>query len=113
MGNFILSTGPKVIVLCVLSCADLRVRECGAAGLGRHGVCASGMISSRYLGTLWCRTKFFKTGLPSKIVLYKWNFLLLVSISRGLWTHSYSPYLESKVPFCRDRNFKVKRGPSS
>ena len=32
-------------------------------------------------------------------VFYKWNFLLLVSISRGLWTHSYSPYLQSKVPF--------------
>jgi len=34
-------------VVCVLSCADLRVRECGAAGLGRHGIgmCASGKIS--------------------------------------------------------------------
>ena len=29
----------------------------------------------------------------------QWNFLLLLPISQGLWTHSYSPYLESKVPF--------------
>jgi len=32
----ILSIGSKVIVLCVLSCADLRV--CAAASLGGHGV---------------------------------------------------------------------------
>jgi len=32
-------------VLCVLSCVDLSVRECPAAGLGRHrvGMCVSGM----------------------------------------------------------------------
>lgn len=28
-------------------------------------------------------------------------------------THSYSPYFESNVPFCRDRSLRVKRGPSS
>lgn len=28
-------------------------------------------------------------------------------------THSYSPYLESKVPFCSERSLSVKRGPSS
>jgi len=45
VGNYILSSGPKVIVLCVLSCVDLSVMECGAAGLGCHGVgmCVSGM----------------------------------------------------------------------
>jgi len=39
------SIGSKVIVLCVLSCVDLSVMECGAAGLGHHGVgmCVSGM----------------------------------------------------------------------
>jgi len=32
-------------VLCVLSCSDLSVRKCVAAGLGRHrvGMCVSGM----------------------------------------------------------------------
>jgi len=29
VGNYILSIGSEVIVLCVLSCADLSVRECG------------------------------------------------------------------------------------
>jgi len=45
-------------VVCVLSCSDLSVRECGAASLGHHGIgmCASGKTSSRYLGSLWCRT---------------------------------------------------------
>lgn len=28
-------------------------------------------------------------------------------------THSYSPNLESKVPFCSERSLSVKRGPSS
>lgn len=36
-----------------------------------------------------------------------------IHIPHTLWTHSYSPYFESKVPFWRERNFKVKRGPSS
>ncbi len=27
--------------------------------------------------------------------------------------HSYSPVLESKVPFCSERSFSVKRGPIS
>jgi len=31
VGNYILSIGSKVIVLCVLSCGDLSVRECVAA----------------------------------------------------------------------------------
>jgi len=54
VGNYILSVGSEVIVLCVLSCVDLSVRECVAAGLGPHGIgmCASGKISSRYLGAL-------------------------------------------------------------
>jgi len=32
-------------VLCVLSCADLSIMECGAAGLGCReiGMCVSGM----------------------------------------------------------------------
>lgn len=30
-----------------------------------------------------------------------------------LWTHSYSPNLESKVPFCRERSLRVNLGPSS
>jgi len=44
----------KVIVLCVLSCVDLSVTECGAG----HGIgmCASGKISSRYLEALQCQT---------------------------------------------------------
>lgn len=56
-------------------------------------------IKSHFEKCVLFNYQVFKTGLPSKIVLYKWNFLRLVSISRGLWTHSYSPYLESKVPF--------------
>ena len=31
----------------------------------------------------------------------------------GLCTHSYSPYLESKVPACKLCSFKVNRGPHS
>jgi len=38
VSNYILSIGCKVTVLCVLSCVDLSVMECGAAGLGRLGV---------------------------------------------------------------------------
>ena len=30
-----------------------------------------------------------------------------------LWTHSYSPYFESKVPFWSDLSFNVNLGPSS
>jgi len=45
VGNYILSIGPKVIVLCFLSCSHLSVRKCAAAGLGCHrvGMCVSGM----------------------------------------------------------------------
>lgn len=32
MGNYILSTGSKIIVLCVLLCEGLSVRKCEAAG---------------------------------------------------------------------------------
>jgi len=42
-------------VLRVLSCGDLTLGECVAAEtLGRHGVgmCASGKVSTRYLGAL-------------------------------------------------------------
>lgn len=42
-----------------------------------------------------------------------WNFRLQASISWRFITHSYSPYFESNVPFCRDRSLRVKRGPSS
>jgi len=38
VGNYILSIGSKFTVLCALSCVDLNVMECGAAGLGHHGV---------------------------------------------------------------------------
>jgi len=39
-------------VLCVLSCVDLS----GLVSLDCHGIgmCASGKISTRYLGALWC-----------------------------------------------------------
>jgi len=52
----IISIGSEVIVLCVLSCGELSLRECVAAGtLGLHGVgmCVSGKISTRYLVALW------------------------------------------------------------
>jgi len=58
-GNYILSIGTKVIVLCVLLCDNLSVEKCGgwthwatAKELG----CVSAKISSRHLGSLWCWT---------------------------------------------------------
>jgi len=39
VGNYILSIGSEVIGLCVLSCSDLSIRECGEAGtLSRRGI---------------------------------------------------------------------------
>ena len=34
-------------------------------------------------------------------------------LTQTLCIHSYSPYFVLKVPFCIERNFKVKRGPIS
>jgi len=47
-GQLYLINWAKSIVLCVLSCRDLSVMECGAASLDHHrvGMCASGKISS-------------------------------------------------------------------
>jgi len=41
-------------LLCCVSCADLSVSECGATSLGCQGIgmCASGKISSTYVGAL-------------------------------------------------------------
>ena len=35
------------------------------------------------------------------------------SIELTLWTHSYSPNLESKEPLCKERSLRVNLGPSS
>lgn len=48
-----------------------------------------------------------KTNLLWTIDWEKWVEWLTFS------THSYSPNLESKVPFCSERSLSVKRGPSS
>jgi len=49
VGNYILSVGSEVIVLCVPSCGELSLGECVAAEtLGHHrvGMCASGKTST-------------------------------------------------------------------
>ena len=43
----------------------------------------------------------------------RWNFLRLESISWRLCIHSYSPYLESNVPFCNDLSLSVNLCPNS
>jgi len=64
VGNYILSIGSKVIVLCVLSCADLSVRECEAASLGHcHG---TSVEASRQPEGVDCNSNF---DLPGVIVV--------------------------------------------
>ena len=41
------------------------------------------------------------------------SLLQLGQLAVTLWTHTYSPYLESNVPFWSDLSFRVSLGPSS
>lgn len=48
VGNYILSTGSEVVVLCVLSCGDLIEFKWWLDTLGLHGIgmCMSGMATT-------------------------------------------------------------------
>lgn len=84
-------------------------------------LCAAGMHKSQikfivlvniFTGRLHC--PIYQMQIITKVSRYqRKNFRRLVSISCRLCTHSYSPYLESNVPFCKDRSFKVNLGPNS
>ena len=72
------------------------------------------VISNQYIDIDFIFDEVITNGLSGQYLFHhKWNFLLVVSISLRLWTHSYSPNCVSKVPSCNQRSLRVNLGPSS